>query len=738
MGAQESSGISRTPSNIYSGGIPTSRSSINIRNGSIDLSSASFTSRLPMVLAVEVSKIINLGAPPTSSLCRICSASGGRSHVIRLYLEARVESNTGPAQVRLLRKERVSVLGSPGGLGDSNFDQECETWRSPAVEGEVGCDVNLGGHEFGLRTEGPGHSFCEIGETALPELSLKVWCCESSGRDVLFGEARLPLDFTDLLGESREISLPVMRRNVPQTILRLRLGTRASRTALSTLSKSASFSLVEVARALAQVLSGEDGLQLLQDALHSLELTEGDHNAEFGSLQRLLRSLCTQAGMLSDAIPDADVLERMARFSHSIQCYVASLLPPQADGSQDDDEVERLSAQWIRETFRRVLQKSAAFSKSGEPSLPMLSEERLQIFLKGGRKFPRLLDVVPIDKNGEVVPDWTHWFSSPVPRSAYLSRGAQGSVYRAKNKKTGDIYALKDSPDQGHGDQPIDRRERELTDHILMAPHPCLVRLFGAFYQHRRSFIVMEFCKRGDLAGIIMDAHAGDGRYTPPPESNQWIGDIFLGLEHLHLRLQVLMRDVKPQNVVVTGEGRAKITDYGHSRIGLQANGCFTLHNAPPGTPEYVAPEVVLMRPYTFYSDLFSYGVLVWVLLTGGLDRNGAAPCARPTRNDPSGTYRFLAKNCQLLHKYIKEPSLIKSARLPDSGAAELILSLTQESSLNRPSHDALRSLKYIQKLNMPGNAASIQEVASWKAPILESKTEDQSPAGDSAAVPAG
>lgn len=52
----------------------------------------------------------------------------------------------------------------------------------------------------------------------------------------------------------------------------------------------------------------------------------------------------------------------------------------------------------------------------------------------------------------------------------------------------------------------------------------------------------------------------------------QWIGQIFLALEHLHLKLQTLVRDLKPQNVVLT-HGRAKLTDFGHGRIGLWRGG---------------------------------------------------------------------------------------------------------------------------------------------------------------------
>merc|ERR1712176_769536 len=106
---------------------------------------------------------------------------------------------------------------------------------------------------------------------------------------------------------------------------------------------------------------------------------------------------------------------------------------------------------------------------------------------------------------------------------------------------------------------------------------------------------------------------------------------MFLALEHLHLTQPcMLVRDVKPANVVLTENQRiAKLTDFGMSRQGDYSNGTFSFSNTlPPGTPDYVAPEVVAGQPYNYSADLYSFGVLVWVLLTGGLliHKNTPAP----------------------------------------------------------------------------------------------------------------
>lgn len=558
-----------------------------------------------------------------------------------------------------------------------------------------------------LKFEGTTRVTSTASQDSCPKLLLRVMVTALK-YDATFGEARLPLDFPDLIGEAQEKKVMVMRHGRGQGFLRLRVSSRASKAAKKIVLSSRNFKLAEVAHAFAQVLSGEDGLATMEDALHALQLADESRASEQAKLLGLLRSLSMQAGMLSESLPDADVLERLARLSHSVQQFIASLL---VSGPRvNADEVEDLAERWIKEIVSRVMKRSGMLFEG------TMTEERLKGFVRQGRKFPSLADIVPVDRHFRPIPNWVHWYESSIPKTAFLSRGIQGCVYRAINIINGERYAVKDSQDLWGGEQPIDSRERELTDHLLMAPHPCLVRLFGCFYEHRRTFIIMELCARGDLAGIIQEQHSATG-YVPPPEATQWIGDIFLGLEHLHLSLHVLMRDLKPHNVVVNSAGRAKVTDYGHSRIGLEAGGGFTLHPAPPGTPEYIAPEVALMRPYTFLSDLYSFGVLIWVLLTGGTDENGFPPCEIQRPKDTPGSYKYLAKNWQLLHRHVREPFVLGVRPMPSQQSADLVLSLTQETPAQRPSHEALRLDAFMRGLQLPPMLAPSQDVERWIAP---------------------
>ena len=209
---------------------------------------------------------------------------------------------------------------------------------------------------------------------------------------------------------------------------------------------------------------------------------------------------------------------------------------------------------------------------------------------------------MPIDSRGDTVADWLN--SPPmvrrdfVPREAVLGKGMFGTVWRAMDLRSRQWYAVKRS---NTSRQPTIAREREVTNHVLMNPHPCIVQIFGNHYIETGSCfssLVMEFCAGGDLQDKVNEAHTDHG-YRLPDQAVTWLGQIFLGLvtwianwpskavhafgrtvytrtaqEHLHMVLGTLQRDLKPRNVVFSDDGRAKLTDFGMGRIGASTAAC--------------------------------------------------------------------------------------------------------------------------------------------------------------------
>lgn len=121
--------------------------------------------------------------------------------------------------------------------------------------------------------------------------------------------------------------------------------------------------------------------------------------------------------------------------------------------------------------------------------------------------------------------------------------------------------------------------------------------------------IVYGYCERGDLSSLL-------GRYRqrkqPIPEANLklWLCQCLMALEHCHSR-SVLHRDIKSGNIFLTAEGNVMVGDFGLATV--REGGSDEDHSLV-GTPHYMSPELLAKRPYSFKSDIFSLGVVLYEL----------------------------------------------------------------------------------------------------------------------------
>merc|ERR1719313_2989192 len=137
----------------------------------------------------------------------------------------------------------------------------------------------------------------------------------------------------------------------------------------------------------------------------------------------------------------------------------------------------------------------------------------------------------------------------------------------------------------------------------------------------------MEYCPNGNLMERLI-ANGDPG--LQPAISARVCGEILLALEHLH-RMRVVYRDVKPENVVFDDVGRGKLTDFGLAKKLGPAEEASTAC----GTEGYAAPELITRSgPYSYAVDLFSLGVLLYVILSGGTKSN-----KEPDRRTPPKLY---------------------------------------------------------------------------------------------------
>lgn len=214
--------------------------------------------------------------------------------------------------------------------------------------------------------------------------------------------------------------------------------------------------------------------------------------------------------------------------------------------------------------------------------------------------------------------------------------------------------------------------------------------------------IVMEYCPNGTLLEQVRHNAMGP-EYIVPKLSLKWLSQVFLGLEHLH-KLKMLLRDLKPDNVVLDARKRAKLTDFGFGRFGAEAPAAWTF-TFPPGTPGYVSPEVICRRRYDAKADLYSYGVLIWLVLTGGLVSTrdmvgGPIPPAGAMTTDSD--YGVHERDHERLKWCIQHPSNFDARPVPTAAAQTLILALTNGVAVRRPSHTEIRADPFFSELNPP------------------------------------
>jgi len=171
----------------------------------------------------------------------------------------------------------------------------------------------------------------------------------------------------------------------------------------------------------------------------------------------------------------------------------------------------------------------------------------------------------------------------------------------------------------------------------------------------------------------------------------------------------MLLRDVKPDNVVLSADDTAKLTDFGFSSLDTYSTGDFTF-GIPPGTPSYVAPEVLSGVGYDFNADFYSFGVLTFVILTGGIvgAPQPMPPCAPMTHGLDITP---LLNNWKLIHSSVEEPERNRVFPLPSEEVKHFVLMLTDRNDgPPQLTHNQVREHAFMLALAIPPRKEVVKE----------------------------
>jgi serine/threonine-protein kinase len=196
-----------------------------------------------------------------------------------------------------------------------------------------------------------------------------------------------------------------------------------------------------------------------------------------------------------------------------------------------------------------------------------------------------------------------------------IGSGGMSTVYRAFDETLERWVAIKVlHADMSHDDAQLERFRREARSAARLA-NPYVVTVIDAGEDDGRPFIVFEYVEGETLKARIR-------RYgrLPIAEAIAYSIEIGRALIAAHAE-RIVHRDVKPQNVLIDAEGRAKVADFGIARS-LELDG-LTAAGRVLGTTDYVAPEQAIGDGATEQSDIYSLGVCLWEMLTGDVPFKG-------------------------------------------------------------------------------------------------------------------
>lgn len=188
-----------------------------------------------------------------------------------------------------------------------------------------------------------------------------------------------------------------------------------------------------------------------------------------------------------------------------------------------------------------------------------------------------------------------------------IGRGRFGTVFRCFNRTTGENFACKSIEKELLTDS-TDREclEKEPKTMILLSSHPNILNLYDVYEDDTYLHMVIDLCESKDLYQQISRSPISE------PEAASTITPLLEAIHHCHLR-GVAHRDIKPENVLFDSRNRLKLADFGSAEWFSDGRAM----RGVVGTPYYVAPEVLAGREYNEKVDVWSAGVILYIMLSG-------------------------------------------------------------------------------------------------------------------------
>jgi serine/threonine kinase 4 len=181
-----------------------------------------------------------------------------------------------------------------------------------------------------------------------------------------------------------------------------------------------------------------------------------------------------------------------------------------------------------------------------------------------------------------------------------LGEGSYGKVYKALARGTAEVVALKIVPSESDDDAAFGDLTKEI--HVLeRCESPHIVRYYKSFLYDAHLWIAMEFCAAGSIADLLTLRR----RPLTEPQIAAVCASVVKGLAYLHASRHI-HRDIKAGNILLSGQGLAKLADFG---VSAQLTTTINKRRTVIGTPFWMAPEVIQESQYDHKADVWSLGI---------------------------------------------------------------------------------------------------------------------------------
>ena len=212
-----------------------------------------------------------------------------------------------------------------------------------------------------------------------------------------------------------------------------------------------------------------------------------------------------------------------------------------------------------------------------------------------------------------------------------IGKGKFGLIKFGINKQTKQPVAIKIMSKKNMEKSDLELAKTEI-DILKISQHPNIIKIYDDLETEDYIYIIMEYCSGGDLYSFIEKTNYK----LPEKKACEIIHKLSMVIYYIH-SFGIVHRDLKPENILMTDNTKnsdIRLLDFGLSKILGPDEKC----NEPYGTLSFVAPEVLLKKPYDKMVDLWSLGIITFLLLCGYLpfdDKNSEVEIVRKTVEEP-------------------------------------------------------------------------------------------------------